>query len=313
MPRVRKKPFEAMQRQHRMLHLSAALERLQAMNDALSTEEAPVLILKQPGEFPSYDDIAFSYRGNVFSVKLYERNAEGGSPLSDKEILSLQEYARIHRLVPCCFPIDADTHQPLGEGWNLLSLETGDPIDPAKYPPAPDAVLSEWELQFFRVRCAVEWLLKERRGEIQNICTLPGAIPQIFFTDGEGNRAWALVRDADSPEPPELDLREVLKEYPALQDCDGYLGEARIDPPTDQRGYLRTDFLKMTGSFSGLRRIYLSPGTLAITTKEEKELLDTFPPELPEEQLEEEVSGKGCLVFFIGALAALLAACSMLS
>lgn len=282
------------------------------MSEAISTPEEPVLLLKR-GEFPSYDDIAFSYRGNVFSVKLYERDASGNSPLTAEEISELQEYSREHNLVPCCFPIDAETHLPMEEGWNLLSLETGEPIDPAKYPPAPDAVLSEWELQFFRVRCAIEWLLKERRGEIQNVCTLPGAIPQLFFTDGEGNRAWALVRDADSPESPELDLREVLKEYPALQDCDGYLGEVKIDPPADQRGHLRTEFRKMTGSFFGLKRIYLAPGTLATTTKEEKELLDTFPPELPEEQLEEEVSGKGCLVFLVGALATLLAACSMLS
>ena len=87
----------------------------------------------------------------------------------------------------------------------------------------------------------------------------------------------------------------------------------KIDPPIDQRGYLRTNFLKMTGSFSGLRRIYLAPGTLATTTKEEKELLGTSPPVLPEEQLEEEVSGKGCLVFLVGAVAALLSACSLLS
>ena len=309
MPRVRKKPFEAMQRQSRIYHLGVALERLGSMSDQVSTEQEPVLLLKQ-GEFPSYDDIAFAYRGNVFAVKLYERDSEGNSPLSAEEIAELQEYSHEHNLVPCCFPLDADTHEPLETGWNLLSLETGEPLDPASYPPAPDARLSEWELQFIRVRSAIEWLAKERRGEIQNVCTLPGAVPQLFFTDGEGNRAWALVRDVAAQE---LDLKALLKEHPALQDSDGYLGEVKIGPVSGSDGFLRRDFLKMQGDFSGLRRIYLAPGTLATTTRTEEELLGNFPPVLPEEQAEEEVSGKGCLLFLVGAVAALLAACSMLS
>ena len=259
------------------MHLEVAFERLATMAATLPNATDDFHWLKQGGEFPSYDNLAFSYHGNVFAVKLFERSNNGETPLTAEEITNLRDYAQANRLVPCCFPIDAETHAPIEEGWNLLSLQDGTPIAPAALPAAPDAALSEWELLSLRTMAVVHWLQQSRRGEIQNVCTLPGAAPQIFFQDGEGNRAWAIVQDHDTTP----DLKALLKEYPALQDGDGYLGVVTLTPPGGTNALLRTRLPEIRGDFDGLKRIYLAPTSRLVTAADDEDLLGQPPPELP--------------------------------
>ena len=307
MPHVRKSPFEAIRRAVNPALQHEIAERLNERLQAIAREETPVNWLKLGQEYPSYDDLAFHFRGNVFSVKIYECGPGGESPLSAEEIARLQEFARENNLIPCGYPIDAQTHEPLEQGWNLLSLKTGEPVDPMTVPSAPTAPLSAWERHSFQTMRAAQWLVRSRRGEIQNVCTLPGAVPQLFFSDGAGNRCWAIVQEEDT----QPDLKALLKEHPALQDADGYLGVVKLNPP-DGGDALRMQCSDLTVEFGGLKRIYLAPSSSLTSAEDDAELLGQPPPELPAEQPEEEVSGKGCLLFLVGALTALLAACSCL-
>ena len=153
---------------------------------------------------------------------------------------------------------------------------------------------------------AAQWLVQNRRGEIQNLCTIPGAVPQFFFQDGAGNRCWALIQETDSPP----DIKALLKDYPALKDADGYLGVVKLSSSGDAE-LLRVNMNKVAAEFNGLKRIYLAPTSSLLSSEDEQELLGQEPPELPADEPEEEVSGKGCLLFLIGSLAALLGACSI--
>ena len=308
MPRVRRSPFDAI---HRAVHPALQHEIAERLNEKLQTisnEEEPFFWLKTGQEYPSYDDLAFCFRGNVFSIKIYECAANGESPLTVEEIEQLQLFAQENNLIPCGYPIDQQTHEPLESGWNLLSLNTGEPVNPAGLPAAPTTTLSPWERLSCQTKLAAQWLLQNRRGEIQNLCTIPGAVPQIFFLDGAGNRCWAIVQENDTPP----DLNALLKEHPALRDADGFLGVVKLTPPVGEPA-TRMLHGNFTAEFNGLKRIYLAPSSSLTSSEDDEELMGQFPPEMPAEQLEEEVSGKGCLLFLVGALTALLAACACLS
>ena len=305
MPRVRQSPFDAIRRSLNPVLQREVVERLREQFLAKTEDHEAVGWLKVGAEYPSYDDLAFSYHGNVFSIKIYECTANGESTLEAEEIVQLQEFAQENNLVPCGYPVDAQTHEPLEPNWNLLSLTDGTSVDPTALPPALQTPLSAWERQSIRTMLAAQWLVQSRRGEIQNICTLPGAVPQFFFQDGVGNRCWAVVQATDTPP----DLTTLLKDYPALKDADGYLGVVKLSCPGNE-GLLRVNLNKLAPEFDGLKRIYVAPASSLLSSEEEAELLGKEPPELPAEQLEEEVSGKGCLLFLVGALAVLLGACT---
>lgn len=307
MPRVRTSPFDSLRHSRNPALQHEVVERLHAQFQAKAEDHDTVDWLKTGFEYPSYDDLAFGYHGNVFSIKIYECDTKGESALAEEEIARMQSFAKENNLIPCGYPVDIQTHEPLEPGWNLLSLLDGSSVDPTALPPNPQATLSAWEKQSLQTMLAAKWLVQNRRGEIQNVCTIPGAVPQFFFQDGNGNRCWALVQENATPP----DLKALLKDYPALQDADGYLGVVKLSAPADE-GLLRMNLGKTATEFGGLKRIYLAPASSLLSSEEEAELLGKEPPELPAEQLEEEVSGKGCLLFLVGALAVLLGACAFL-
>ena len=142
--------------------------------------------------WPSFDHLTFGYRNQIFSV-LVASVRNGKVSLRSEEISRCLAACEENNLVPCLFLVDEVTMRPTAAGWNLVHLESRNPISPDEMGSDLQVEMSDWELRNFSIQ-VVRSHIEDQGGKIDSFCDVLGIDPQIWFVDGKGQRAWAIVR-----------------------------------------------------------------------------------------------------------------------
>lgn len=224
--------------------------------------------------WPSFDDLTFAFRNQVFSV-LVDLVKGGNSTLSPKAIERCREAARDNHLVACVFPIDADSMQPLTSGWNLHHLDTRELVIPEEVASEKKVPMSKWEMRNFSIQIVMGHLQEKEGAQVLSFTDVLGIDPQIWFENPSGERNWVVVRNFAQVHGNEWEKYVGLeKSNPPLREYDGYFAAVAIASAEtvlrDLEGNVIPLSERFTGSapifrgdsfyinFGGLKRIYLS-------------------------------------------------------
>lgn len=225
--------------------------------------------------WPSFDDLTFGYRNQVFSV-LVEPLRNGESLLSPKAIERCKEAARDNHLVPCVFPIEIDSLRPASTGWNLFHLETREPVIPEDIASDKKIPMSKWEMRNFAIQIVISHLEGEEIGaRVLSFTDVLGIDPQVWFETQVGTRNWVVVRNFAQVHGNEWENYVGLeKSNPPLRAYNGHFAAVAIASAEavlyDLEGNPIPLSERFTGSspifrgdsfyvnFGGLKRIYVS-------------------------------------------------------
>lgn len=212
--------------------------------------------------YPSFDDMNFMYKTNIFSVIVDIQDSDSTSYLPDEFIKRQLYTAKTNNLIPCKFPVivpnpqepDFDKLQPKNDGWNLFHTSTNEPVIPEAMENPDKIELSEWEMRNFGIRFIVSHLHAKKINVLGFQDTLV-IDPQIWFEDETGKKCWMLVRCENYTKngvakPDKLDeiTRRCFK-------YDGYFAGIMIEPKNSSADKIyRGEPVRIT--FNGIEKIH---------------------------------------------------------
>lgn len=200
--------------------------------------------------YPSFDDLMFAYRNQVFSVRflLIERRHGNAKFRAERDLqvrnsgefcarkLQLEEAQKYNDIVPCLFPIFADNFEPaVPDGWNLFHARTLAPLSPETM--ATDELIpkSDFEINNLIIQFARDHVLPKMNAKLMSFCEIPGFDPQMWFVK-DGSPCWMLIqhshkKNSGIPHDVEATVERLLKtqtrNYPTRR-CPGYFLGVRI-------------------------------------------------------------------------------------
>lgn len=218
--------------------------------------------LRSEYTYPSFDDMNFMYKSNIYSVLIDIQDEEGVSFLPEEYIKRQLYTASTNNLIPCRFPVVvAEPHNPdlsqikvKTEEWNLFHTETSEPVNPETVESEKPCEMSKWEMRYFGVRFVTEYLQAKQFKVVGFQDTLE-VDPQIWFLDAKGKRCWVIVRcdikKEDNTNNP-ADFSEIIKR---CFKYDGYYSGLKLEPKTsDDKVIYRGENIK--AEFDGIRKIH---------------------------------------------------------
>ena len=133
---------------------------------------------------PSFDDLNFRYKNQVFSV-LISMKRDGQEMLEPRRVGPFIRETKANNLVPCIFPVDLEfvaVDSPHGwgvviepgknpshelrmkdpTGWNLFHVETNEKINPLEMADDTPVLMSDYEMQNFAIQIVRNQLKKEQ-------------------------------------------------------------------------------------------------------------------------------------------------------
>ena len=224
--------------------------------------------------WPSFDHLTFAYGNRVFSV-LVDVVEGGHSGISRQVMDRFLDATRKNNLIACVFPVRAETMTPVAANWNLLDAVEMTPLDPEVFDISGKIVMSEWELRNFAIQIVRNSITQDGASETLSFTDVLGVDPQIWFQDGQGNRAWVIVRHCPQITGSEWEEYVGLeKSNPQLMPYDGYFAAVSLassEPllldleghhiPLSERFTGKAPLYRGDGfhiKFDGLRRIHVS-------------------------------------------------------
>jgi hypothetical protein len=224
--------------------------------------------------WPSFDHFTFCYGNRVFSV-LVDAVVKGRTGISQQAMDRFLDATRGNNLIPCIFPVRTEKMHPVSPGWNLFDAVELTPVDPEAFDMSKQIVMSEWELQNFVIQIVRNSIIKDGASEILSFTDLLGVDPQIWFQDGQGNRAWVIVRHCGQVTGSEWEEHVGLEKLnPQLRTYDGFFAAVALASSApillDLEGNIIPLSQRFTGTaplyrgdgfhikFGGLKRIYVS-------------------------------------------------------
>lgn len=218
--------------------------------------------LRSEYTYPSFDDMNFMYKSNIYSVIIDIQDEDGVSFLPEEYVKRQLYTASTNNLVPCKFPVTVpEPHNPdlskikvKTDGWNLYHTETLEPIDPEIYETKESCEMSKWEMRHFGVKFVIEYLQAKKFKVVGFQDTLE-VDPQIWFLDAQGKRCWIIVRCdvnlEDNTKQPDK-FSEIIKR---CFKYDGYYSGLKLEPKSsDEKVIYRGDSIK--AEFDGIRKIH---------------------------------------------------------
>lgn len=175
--------------------------RLQKCMDEFGSGRETFRWIRKKTMWPSYDDLVFSYKQSVFSVKIlfckWQIYGDESRMMVDGYACEQQiEVCKENKIIPCVFLVNTDGRPVVASGWNLRYSESFEPVAPEKVASDLPVECSSWEKHNFAIQCACDTL--EKQGyEIDSFCDILGVEPQIcFHKAGESKHKWCKVINA---------------------------------------------------------------------------------------------------------------------
>lgn len=179
---------------------------------------------------PSFDDMNFRYKNNIFSV-LVEIHYNGIKlPIDPEYKETMLKITKENNLIPCIFPIEITDDfkeyniRPITDGFNLFNLETRELIDPIKMASNKQVQCSKYELKNKAIRLISD-LLEDNGFTFSRYFDdpyFPSNYPNLWFLDENDMPCWVLVQVVKNKKLKKLDVDKILKFDPLLKKARGY-------------------------------------------------------------------------------------------
>ena len=139
---------------------------------------------------PAFHHLCFSYKATVYSCFI-GRIVDNQIYVFAQDWENFLKETKRYGLQACLIPLKIDDNEKSVEVQPYLDANTLKPIifkEEGLNDPLP-----EWELYCIGVNQVVEYLADNQATDIE-YCDIPDLKPSIFFTDGEGNKSYVIVR-----------------------------------------------------------------------------------------------------------------------
>lgn len=199
----------------------AALQKL-FINNNMNVEW-----LQSSVRHPSFQDIAFQYNGNVFSllIGIVRRNNWKTKVYVYRDKLRRQlSECKEHRLIPCILPYDFNTESFIFEPFEVISSKSDKIIDLLGFEYNGNSIWSEWEYYNFGVNYA-EFYLESKGYKIINCSNLFGIDPCIN-AEFKGQQVYLIVNTFNRHKPIAYGI--CYEMYSAYINRKGYYLELRV-------------------------------------------------------------------------------------
>ena len=170
--------------------------------------------------YPSFDDMNFIIKDNIFSIIIDIQDEEGFSYLPEEFKKRQLFAAKKYNLIPCKFPVvvnnphnpDMNTVRAKTDGWNLLSTDLSNEIVPDTET-CERTEVSDWEYRHLSIMYIINYL-KQKKMNILSFQDTLEVDPQIWFEDSNKKQCWLIVRtskiDQSNIKKPKA-LKEIIK------------------------------------------------------------------------------------------------------
>jgi hypothetical protein len=166
---------------------------------------------------PTFDDMLFRYKNKMYSIYVdLVRTGDKWHVCKDIPHLLQALVCKECDIIPCCFPLNRRTLEPLTSGWNLFHTVTGEALDPTKLSSDKPLPMSPWDLHSFALQIAMQQTKKDKN-EIIYYTDQPGLVPHIWVRGTNGKPVWFIVQEylkgTPKPPAPDLDIPADLQNY----------------------------------------------------------------------------------------------------
>jgi hypothetical protein len=198
-----------------------------ALQKSLIENNMKVEWLQSAVRHPAFQDIAFQYNGNVFSILIGFVHKDNWKTkvcvYQDKFRRQLRE-CKEHGLIPCILPFDFDKEEFIFEPLEVISSKTDKIIDFLSYECNSESIWSEWEYYNFGVNFA-EYYLESKGYKIINCSNLLGIDPCIN-AEFQGQQIYLIVNTFNRQTP--ITYGVCRNMFSAYQNRKGYYLELRV-------------------------------------------------------------------------------------
>ena len=171
--------------------------------EGLCDEHEDFRWIKNELSYPTFDNITFAYRNQIFSVLVERVDDERSISKHGKKIKNLIRECQNNNLIPCVFPISSRTEAPLRPNtWNLFNAISGNYVNPIQLSSDKLIEVSEWELNNWAIQIVSDHI-KGKKWKRLSFCDVIGIDPQIWVEDDHGDRCWIKVIYAAYPDTAE--------------------------------------------------------------------------------------------------------------
>lgn len=189
---------------------------------------------------PFLEHLSFRVRNQLFFIRIEDVDQNLVVPGSRTGLLSIAEGCNGY---PCLMPMQLRDGRwmPERDGWGLLDVRTGAPIDPLALASDELIEMTDWELQDFAVQ-VVRGSLEKAGRQLIGWHGNPAVTPSIWFVGDKGPE-WIVVRAVRYPalqaEPP-ADWQRIADGCARLSNVGHFasVSVANADDPFDPSGAL---------------------------------------------------------------------------
>lgn len=212
--------------------------------------------LRDTISLPNFDDLAFCFHNQVFSVLLVADRIED---IDEERYSRFMNNCKEYNLIPSFFIINPVTLKPGFSTWGLCTnhykrMHPELMITSARIP------LSEYEMYAYMITLVANDL-KEQGIKINSLNFWPHTDPQIWFYDDKNRLCWLLVRRTTKLKDKDgyKNYINYVRFYPQWERYDGFYAGVYLMPKRYQRNpentiYRMDDFDIFN---NGLQRIYI--------------------------------------------------------
>ena len=149
---------------------------------------------------PVLEHLSFRLGNQLFFVRIEDASGNVEGPGSRQGLLSIAEGCHGHAcLMPMTKKFLGGTWVPAEPGWGLISLETGDAVNPFALVTDEKIEVTPWELHDFAVQ-VVRYHLEKDGYQLMSWQGNPEVDPAIWFVGDSKKPEWVVVRAVRYPE-----------------------------------------------------------------------------------------------------------------
>ena len=184
-----------------------------AANHVLEHSGRQISWLKKELASPFFEHFSFSLDNQFYFVRVIDADGVVAAPGMEEAVTFI---ANGWDGIPCIMPMRclSGTWHPVGEGYGLQHVATGEPIIPDEHKPDGPIHMTAWELQDFGLKMVINHIENDLGYEVLMSQSHPDLSPSIWFKGEHGNE-WVVVHTFVYPDQTpvfQFDLKAVEEE-----------------------------------------------------------------------------------------------------